>query len=80
MKPLIEIINTDNEPNPLQTMEWDKTNRMRKITTSHDCPPIPVRNYDWSAARENWDEGDLIGYGRTEQDAIDDLLEQEYLK
>jgi len=52
---------------------------MRKITTSHDCPPIPVRDYDWSASREDWHEGDLIGYGRTEQEAINDLLEQEYL-
>ncbi len=50
---------------------------MRKIITSHDCPPIPVRDYDWSASREDWDEGDLIGYGKTEQEAIDDLLEQE---
>ena len=50
---------------------------MRKITTSHDCPPIPVRDYDWSASREDWDEGDFIGYGRTDQDAIDDLIEQE---
>ena len=53
---------------------------MRKITTSHDCPPIPVRYYDWSASREDWDEGDLIGYGTTEQEAIDDLLEKEYLR
>jgi len=52
---------------------------MRKITTSHDCPPIPSKDYDWSASREDWDEGDLIGYGRTEQEAINDLLEQEYL-
>jgi hypothetical protein len=50
---------------------------MRKIITSQDCPPIPVRDYDWSASREDWDKGDLIGYGRTEKDAIDDLLEQE---
>jgi hypothetical protein len=53
---------------------------MRKIITSHDFPPIPVRDYDWSASREDWDEGDWIGYGRTKQDAIDDLLEQENLK
>ena len=49
---------------------------MRQIITSYECPPIPIRDYDWSAAREDWDEGDCIGY-RTEQDAIDDLLEQE---
>lgn len=50
---------------------------MRKIITSKDCPPIPVRDYDWSAVRGDWDEGDCMGYGMTEQDAIDDLLEQE---
>lgn len=53
---------------------------MRQIITSYECPPIPTRDYDWSAAREDWDEGDCIGYGRTEQDAIDDLIEQEELK
>ena len=50
---------------------------MRKIITSQDCPPIPVRYYDWAAIREDYDKGDLIGYGRTEQEAIDDLKRQE---
>ena len=50
---------------------------MRKIVTSQDNPPIPSRNYDWSACRENWDLGDKIGYGKTELDAINDLLEKE---
>ena len=50
---------------------------MRQIITSYECPPIPVMEYDWSAVREDWDEGDCIGYGMTEQDAIDDLIEQE---
>jgi hypothetical protein len=54
-----------------------KQNTMRKIITSQDCPPIPVRDYDWSASREDYDQGDLIGYGITEQDAIDDLKRQE---
>jgi hypothetical protein len=53
---------------------------MRKIITIKHCPPIPVRDYDWSALREDYDEGDLIGYGITEQDAIDDLVEQEFLR
>ena len=53
---------------------------MKKIITNYECPPIPVRDYDWLALREDWDEGDLIGYGRTEQEAIDDLIEKEYLK
>ena len=50
---------------------------MNKIITSYDYPPIPDRKYDWSAIRESYDEGDLIGYGRTEQEAINDLISQE---
>ena len=50
---------------------------MDKIITSYDYPPIPTRDYDWSAIREGYDEGDLIGYGKTEQDAINDLVRQE---
>lgn len=57
-----------------------KKTKMRKILTSYECPPIPVREYDWSAAREDWDLDEPIGYGRTEQEAIDDLLEKEFLR
>jgi len=46
---------------------------MKEIITRHICPPIPIRQYDWEATYENYDEGDLIGYGATEQQAIDDL-------
>lgn len=48
-----------------------------KIVTTFNYPPIPIRNYDWSAIREHYDEGDPIGYGTTEQEAIQDLLEIE---
>ena len=50
---------------------------MSKIITSFDYPPIPIRKYDWSAIREDYDEGDLIGYGETEKEAIEDLIELE---
>lgn len=50
---------------------------MDKIITNYNYPPIPIRDYDWSAFREHYDEGDLIGIGKTEQDAIDDLVCQE---
>jgi len=50
---------------------------MDKIITSYDYPPIPIRDYDWSAIRDDYEPGDLIGTGRTEQDAIDDLVRQE---
>ena len=48
-----------------------------KIITSYDHQPIPIRDYDWSAVREDYDEGDLIGTGKTEQEAINDLKTQE---
>ena len=48
-----------------------------KILTSYDYPAIPIRDYDWSAFREDYDEGDLIGYGETEQSAINDLIRKE---
>jgi|15BtaG_2_1085339.scaffolds.fasta_scaffold00363_6 hypothetical protein len=50
---------------------------MNKIETYYEYPPISDRNYDWSAIWDNYDEGDYIGYGRTEHDAIADLLQYE---
>ena len=50
----------------------------RKIITNYWAKPIPIRQFDWSAHfddDEPNDEGQmLMGYGRTEQEAIDDLL------
>ena len=53
---------------------------MKKIITRNECLPIPVRDYDCSALREDWDEYEPIGYGETEQDAIDDFIEKEFLR
>lgn len=52
-----------------------------KIKTSHDYPPIPTRDADWSAVTDDYDwapdgKDHPIGRGRTEQDAINDLVEQ----
>lgn len=49
-----------------------------ELATRHVFPPIPDRRFDWSAVdRDTYDgEGSPIGWGRTEQDAIDDLLSQ----
>lgn len=55
------------------------------IKTNFDYPPIPVRNMDWSAVTDNFDcdcdengyfSRDPVGRGATEQEAIDDLIEQ----
>jgi hypothetical protein len=48
-----------------------------KIRTEYDPKPIPDRCFDWSAVRDGYEPRDPCGYGRTEQEAIDDLLEQE---
>lgn len=50
---------------------------MKKIITEFWQKPTPDRNYDWEAVRENYDEGDPIGYGRTQREAEEDLLNQE---
>jgi hypothetical protein len=56
-----------------------------KIHTSFDYPPISVRTFDWSAVTDDYDcdcdqDGFFstcpVGHGATEQDAIEDLLEQ----
>ena len=48
---------------------------MNPILTTRINPPVPSRQY----VRRDYDEGDPIGRGPTEQAAIDDLLEQEEL-
>ncbi len=46
------------------------------IVTNYINPPIPIRLYDWTATRQDYEPGDAVGYGATEQEAIDDLLGQ----
>lgn len=45
------------------------------IQTEHVYPPIPDRRFDWCAYRDP--EHYLKGWGRTEQEAIADLLTEE---
>lgn len=57
-----------------------------KVRTTFEYPPIPVRDMDWSAVDDSRYDCDCdqdgffsncpIGRGPTEQEAIDDLLEQ----
>lgn len=47
------------------------------IITEQINPPIPVNNFDWNAYRDGYDAGDPIGYGATEREAIEDLLDKE---
>lgn len=55
-----------------------------RISTECVCPPIPCRDFDWSAVLDGVYDGApdssgvaaLIGTGGNEARAIDDLLEQ----
>jgi len=49
---------------------------MPKIKTEHVYPPIPIRSFDWMASFGTAEPGDLVGWGKTEQEAINDLLQQ----
>jgi hypothetical protein len=48
-----------------------------RIHVYFDYPPIPIRSMDWSAYRDSYEPGCLIGRGPTKDAAIIDLLEQE---
>lgn len=55
--------------------------KVLKIRTNFEYPPIPIRDYDWSAIDDDTYDGAPdshcpIGRGRTEAQAIADLLEQ----
>jgi len=47
------------------------------IVTEFVNPPIPSRDFDWSAKRDGYDEGDPIGWGSTEAAAIANLINGE---
>lgn len=53
-----------------------------KISTNHIYPPIPCRDFDWCATDEDSYDGTeddphrgQIGYGATEREAVDALVE-----
>ena len=47
-----------------------------KIRPNYWPKPIPLRQFDWEAVTDNYEPGAPVGYGRTRQEALDDLLEQ----
>ena len=45
------------------------------IETEYRPMPIPDRDRDWSAwEKDNCDEDSIVGYGKTEAEAINNLL------
>ena len=49
---------------------------MKTIIVEHVNPPFPNRDYDYRATLEGYEPGDLIGWGKTSEEAKGDLLEQ----
>ena len=51
-----------------------------KIVTYNVAPPIPCREYDWCAYRDGTEEDGIIGWGKTEVDAVIDLIQKEEMQ
>jgi hypothetical protein len=47
-----------------------------RIVTRYDPKPIPDRNFDWTCTMADYDLGHPVGHGRTEIEAINDLILQ----
>jgi hypothetical protein len=52
---------------------------MKKMIVHQILPPIPIRDFDWCAFWDGEEEGGHYGYGKTREEAIEDLkrLDQE---
>lgn len=50
---------------------------MNKIITVNNPPPIPMRDFDWCALRDDYEPGDPLGHGPSECAAVSDLLDRE---
>jgi hypothetical protein len=48
----------------------------KKIVTKYDPKPIPVRNFDWVAWFDDEEEKGEYGYGKTELEAVSELLDE----
>lgn len=44
-----------------------------KIITEHVYPPIPIRIFDWCAFYEGCEEEQNYGWGKTKEEAIENL-------
>lgn len=53
-----------------------RTYQNRVIKTTQVLPPIPLRDWDWCATFEDYDGEDYVGWGKSEEDAIQDLCNQ----
>jgi hypothetical protein len=52
----------------------------RRVITEHVFPAIPTRRWDWIAYLEEFDLGEPVGMGSTEEAAIADLQQELLLR
>lgn len=50
---------------------------MREIKCDYVNPPIPIRDWDFIAYRDGDEEFGLRGNGKSKQEAIENLLQEE---
>ncbi len=49
---------------------------LEPVYTAYDPKPIPMRDHDWCAYYDSYEPGAPLGWGASEQLAVNDLLEQ----
>lgn len=61
-------------------MTFDLASEVKRktITVNFVHPPIPLRNFDWCASYDGEDEEGNCGWGATDQEAILNLIKQDY--
>ncbi len=73
---VVQAHESELEPLPPQPAP-QPVEQVAKIIFNNVCPPIPDRRFDWSATRDGYEPGCLIGWGRTKEAAEADLIAQE---
>lgn len=72
------LLGIDELHQALQAVKKKSQEAPMNIKTSHWLKPIPSRNYDWEAINsDNHDIGHPVGFGRTEHEAVADLLRKQ---
>lgn len=67
------------DPDTQKVAERIKSAGRGKVNIAFVYPPIPLRQFDWCAYFDNDEPDDdghmLVGYGKTEAEALVDLLD-----
>jgi hypothetical protein len=59
----------------MDAIETARLKRELGLVTVYDPKPIPPRQFDWSCTKDGYEPGDLIGYGKTEAEAVQEYID-----